>query len=210
MAVIGLTISLICAIPVVLFIWDKFRRKGYDMDFTLENTIIVPAVSSNQNVNNKTAICFYQMTIVNKNLFSTTIKNVEVSAKIGKSWYKTTPHRIKTGKLKDATDVAVLSNGQTSIFIQGWKNLHAEIHRQNALSDGGVLRGSAVFILETDIDKAKHISKLKILISDYLKKRSVKYVKTQDKWLNDAKKNFRIVDKELVQIDDKTFQWRNE
>ncbi len=32
------------------------------MDFALENTIIIPVVSSNQNVSNRTAMCFYHMT----------------------------------------------------------------------------------------------------------------------------------------------------
>lgn len=180
------------------------------MDFALENTIIIPVVSSNKNVNNKTAICFYHMTIVNKNPFSTTIKNVEAFARIGKSWHKTTLCNVKTGKLKNGIDAVILSNGQENVVMMRWKNLHAEICQQDPLPNGGVLKGSAVFMLDVEINKTRDISKVKILISDYLRRRSVKYVRIEEGTFDAMNKNFKIVDKEFTQINDETFEWRDE
>ena len=91
-----------------------------------------------------------------------------------------------------------------------WKNLYAEICKQNALPDGGVLKGSAVFMLDAEINKTRDISKIKILISDYLKKKSVKYVRIEEKTFDAMDKNFKIIDKEFTQINDETFEWRDE
>lgn len=207
---IVLITSLICAISAVLLMLNRFLRRGYDIEFTFENAVIVPIVSSKKHINNNTAICFYSLTIVNKNAFSSTIRSVEAFARIGKSWHETTLYDIRTGKLENGIDAVILSNGQENIVMMRWKNLRGQIQLHNVLPNGGVLKGSVVFVLDADMNKARDIGKVKILISDYLKNRSTKYVRIQERMFDAMNENFKIVDRAFTQTNSKVFEWEHE
>ena len=100
--------TIVIPLLVVFVYWQQqILKAGYHVDFSSENTFVVPIESSNQSVNGQLAIGFYGIAIVNNNSFSSTIKDIELHAKIENKWLKT---RLYTWvQESNATDRVIVS-----------------------------------------------------------------------------------------------------
>lgn len=72
----------------------------------------------------------------------------------------------------------------------GWDNLRTEIGKHNVIPAGGVLSGSAIFILEAkNIDEVSEVTNLEIVVTDYSGNESIHSLKILDEWINHGRKS---------------------
>lgn len=190
---------------------NEESKKGYALDFSFKNTTIVPIRSSNKNIDGKIAVCFYGSAIVNRNTFPSTIKKIEATVKIGKSWLSTILYDIKIGTLENGDNAIVLlsDTSQDMIFLMKWENIHTKINQKKVLTPGEILSGSAVFILDSSIEEAKDIKIIRITISDFLNNKSIQQVNIDTKVFDAISKGFKLIDRGFLQKDNNKLEWIN-
>ena len=97
--IIIMIIGILTLIPVYFLVIEKLKRKGFDFDLSYENLAIIPITSSNKRINGKTAICIYNIDIVNKNTFDTTVKKIDLVLRYHNKILKTYLYNVATGRL---------------------------------------------------------------------------------------------------------------
>lgn len=205
-----LIIGALSLIPVYFLVKDRFLRKGFDFDFSFKNLTIIPILSPNQRINNKIAICIYALNIVNKNTFDTTIKRIELFVKHNNRTLKTHLYNVATGKLSNGDNAVILNNGIDNIILMKWVNINQKIIAKDILSSGGILNGSAVFIIEEQTINPKDVSEVKVVIYDYLENKSSKTLDIDQSVFKGLDKNFKIIDRKFLQNDNNDIQFSDE
>ena len=207
--VVGIA-SFINAFDTIYSKFNSLFEESYDLDVHYRNLIIVPIDSSNQGVNGKFGIFLYNLTIVNINNPPSTIKEVTASAKIGESWLSTKLYSIRTGTDLGMDNSMVLVSERDTIFAGNWENIRTKIALQSILPKGGTLNGSAVFVLDTNMENPKKISELRITITDFSKNRFDKHIKLDAEAFMAFDNHFRAKDRSFRQLDDHTIEWEKE
>lgn len=196
---ITIIIGIFALIPIYFLIQEKRKRKGFDFDFSYKNLTIIPITSSNKRINSKIAICIYNMDIVNKNTFDTTIKKIELVLKYHNKILKTYLHNVATGSLLNGDKAVLLNNGIDNIILMKWSNINEGIISKKVLSSGGIFSGSAVFIVEKQISNLQDISELKLVLYDYLGNKSSKVIRIDQSMFTGLQKRFKVIDKKFIQ-----------
>ena len=197
--IIIISIGILTLIPVYYLVIEKIKRKGFDFDFSYENLNIIPITSSNKRINSKIAICIYNIDIVNKNTFDTTIKKIELVLKYHNKTLKTYLYNVTTGSLLNGDKAVLLNNGINSIILMKWLNINERIISKKVLSSGGVFSGSAVFIVEKQISNLQDILELRLVIYDYLGNKSSKVIHIDQSMFTGSQKRFKVMDKKFIQ-----------
>lgn len=196
---ITIIIGIFALIPIYFLIQEKRKRKGFDFDFSYKNLTIIPITSSNKRINSKIAICVYNMDIVNKNTFDTTVKKIDLVLKYHNKMLKTYLYNVATGSLLNGDKAVLLNNGIDNIILMKWSNINERIISKKVLSSGGIFSGSAVFIVEKQISNLQDISELKLVIYDYLGNKSSKVIHIDQSMFTGSQKRFKVIDKKFIQ-----------
>jgi len=102
----------------------------------------------------------------------------------------------------------IMSNGIDKIVLMGWENIGPKIVQNNVVVPGGVLSGSAAFVI-CDFDKnALNIESIKLVIDDYSGNQTIHDVEFREEWVEGIKKGFRIVNRQFTHNDNGTIQWQ--
>jgi hypothetical protein len=185
-------------------------KKGYDLDFSFENTVIMPVASPNTRVNGKTVIGFFNMSIVNNNTFSSTIKEIDLFVKLDNKWVEGQLFNITTGKIPSGKSSAICSNNIDNIVLIDWQNIKLVISEGKTLMPGAILKSSAIFLFSQSISEIKNIKEIKVVIRDYSRNESVKTVKVEKKLTMLSDKGFKFIDKNFISDGKQNIQWINE
>jgi len=196
---ITIIIGILALIPVYFLIKEKLKRKGFDFDSSYKDLTIIPITSSNKRVNSKIAICIYNIDIVNKNTFDTTVKKIDLVLKYHNKMLKTYLYNVATGSLLNGDKAVLLNNGIDNIILMKWSNINERIISKKVLSSGGIFSGSAVFIVEKQISNLQDISELKLVIYDYLGNKSSKVIHIDQSMFTGSQKRFKVIDKKFIQ-----------
>ena len=178
---------------------EKLKRKGFDFDSSYKDLTIIPITSSNKRVNSKIVICIYNIDIVNKNTFDTTIKKIDLVLKYHNRILKTYLYNVATGSVLNGTKAVLLNNGIDNIILGNWLNINERIMSKEVLSSGGIFSGSAVFIVEEQISNLQDILELRLVISDYLGNKSTRVIRIDQSMFMGSQKRFRVIDKEFTE-----------
>jgi hypothetical protein len=88
----------------------------------------------------------------------------------------------------DSIDAIVLQFKNSNIVLLHWKNLRAEIGEYKILPPGGVLVGSAAFILETsNFDDLAKIKDFEIVVTDFSKNETAHELRFDRSLIDQAK-----------------------
>lgn len=117
--IIVIILGIVVVIPVYFLMREKLKRKGFDFDSSYKDLTIIPITSSNKRINNRIAICIYNIDIVNKNTFDTTIKKIDLVLKYHNRILKTYLYNVTTGSVSNGTKAVLLNNGIQSILLGG-------------------------------------------------------------------------------------------
>ena len=208
--IVIIIIGIVALIPVYFLIREKLKRKGFDFDSSYKDLTIIPITSSDKRINNKVAICIYNIDIVNKNTFDTTIKKIDLFLKYHNKILETYLYNVTTGSVLNGTKAVLLNNGIQSILLGGWSHLNERIMSKEVLSSGGIFSGSAVFIVEEQISNLMDISELRLVIYDYLGNKSSKVIHVDQSMFTGLKKRFRVIDKKFIENKNQEIEFLDE
>ncbi len=186
-------------ITVCFLLREKLKRKGFDFDSSYKDLTIIPITSSNKRINGKMTICIYNIDIVNKNTFDTTVKKIDLVLRYHNKLLKTYLYNVATGRTSIGDKAVVLNNGICSIILGKWLNINERIMSKEVLSSGGIFSGSAVFIVEEQISDLQDVSELRLTIYDYLGNKSTKVIRVDQSMFTGSQKRFRVIDKEFIE-----------
>jgi len=132
------------------------------------------------------------MTIVNVSRFPFTVKELQLRYKIDGKIRSDISHVILTGTVpspqeKKDVDSAMVQCGGANIFLMNWNNLRTEIGLHKTIEPGGVLSGSAYFILNTNaLTKLAQLNEFVFVVTDFSGRESTQKIKIEKDWLEKA------------------------
>jgi hypothetical protein len=164
------------------------------LDINSKNTLVARFISSGNSKSDYMCLAFYGMKIVNTSNEPYTVKDVILRYQLKGKEYSDISYVVITGTIfapldkKEKNALIIHSNGD-SIVCMGWNNLRTEIGKHNVIPAGGVLSGSAIFILEAkNIDEVSEVTNLEIVVTDYSGNESIHSLKILDEWINHGRK----------------------
>ena len=94
---------------------------------------------------------------------------------------------IRSGRDKKDVDAAIVRTGGRNIILGDWNNLRTEIGRHDRIEPGGVLSGSAYFVMDfRDRAKLEQLKEVELVVIDFSGRESKRKVKIENDWLERA------------------------
>ena len=171
----------------------------------IENTTAARFLSAGNGNRENIALLFYNLRIINSLDENVTIRKVVLHYSLLAKQFSTDSHVLLTGAVpspdkKENIDAIVLRVGAANIILMNWKNLREQIAQDKLLLPGGVLAGSAAFILNfKDANDLGKIKECAISIIDYSGNETTKAIPLDNKWVEQAKR--QIVENRRFVID---------
>ncbi|MFC1983816.1 hypothetical protein ACFLVO_02230 [Chloroflexota bacterium] len=191
---INLIIGIITVLMLGFFLWDRYRPRPHRLDINTKQTLFARFGNSSNKAGNW-GIVFYSMKIVNVSRFPITVRDLQLRYKMDGKILSDISQAILTGTSyspydKKDIDSAIVQTGGNNIILQGWYNLRTVIGLYKSIEPGGVLSGSAYFILNTnDHAKLAQLNEFEFVVTDFLGRESTQKIKIEKDWLlkaNDA------------------------
>ncbi len=182
----------------------KFK-KHIKIDINFANTTFARCLLPGNTNNGNIGITFFELKIVNLSEENTTIKEVILRYTLNDKVFTTESYVLLTGTLYSPLDkkdinAIIIKRGSDRIFLMGWNNLRTEIGEYKVLPPGGVLSGSALFVLGFNtIEDLSKIEKFEMVIVDYSGTETVQEIMIQSNWIEDAK--YGLIENKSFSID---------
>ncbi len=173
----------------------KYKQKttSLKLDFNVNNILFSRFVSKGNKKTGNIGIAFYSIKIVNISNEPCTVKDVVLRYEFGDKKYSVISNVLITGiispsKAKLDVNAIIVEMGTDKIIIGNWENLRTKLGLFKILEPGGVLEGSVFYVLEfDDIEKARILENVEIVISDYSGIESIHPIDIQEKWIVQGK-----------------------
>ena len=188
------------------YLIGKFKKKHY-IDINYKNVIIAPVAPIGNRSERKLALILYGLKLVNRSKFPLTFKSVLLKRQVAKTKVFYDSYVIQTGTLKDGKSAIILSNGLANICLVGWRNLREQLGNYKAVPPGGVLAGSAVFLIEEEETAESQTIKWGLIIEDYSNHKTSYLLKYDDEWKRSSNEGFVLVNKRFSQTESGEFIW---
>jgi hypothetical protein len=170
----------------------KFK-KHVKLDINIKNTSLVRCILPGHDNSGNIGLLFYDLNIVNSSDENSTIKQVIVRYSLNGRRFATESVVLLTGTLyspleKKDINAVIVKRGADKIILMNWNNLRTKIGERKALLPGGVLPGSALFVLGIDsVEVISRIRNLELVVVDYSGAEAVQEIKLLDNWIEEAK-----------------------
>ena len=206
--IVGIVVGVIGLIPVIWFIWSKLRPP-HKIEIDYKNVILAPVETADGSYpHGKLALGFYVLRIVNHGDCAVTLKSIRLKCLVGGKLVEGDSYVTQVGTLKTGEPALILSNGIDKIILMGWENIRPKMGQHDVIVPGGVLSGSAAYII-CDFDKgAPRIENIKLVIDDYSGNQTAHDVEFRPEWVEGIKKGFRIVNRKFTHTDKEEIQWQ--
>lgn len=170
----------------------KFK-KHIKLDINVANTTFARCLLPGNTNNGNIGIALYDLKIVNSSEENSTIKEVILRYTLNGKVFTAESYVLLTGTLYSPLDkkdinAIIIRRGSDRVVLMRWNNLRTEIGEYKVLPPGGVLSGSALFVLGFDtIEALSKIKKLEMVIVDYSGTETVQEIMIQSNRIEDAK-----------------------
>lgn len=176
----------------------RYRKKSFsqktpsihaELNIDSKNTLITRFVDSENEKSGNMCIAFYGMKIVNLSAFPYTIKDVILRYHLKGQKFNDISQVVVTGTIyapleKKDINALIVHIRDNDIVLMNWDNIRIEIGKHNVILPGGVLSGSAIFILEAEsIDEVSEIQNTEIVVTDYSGNESCHPIEILDEWI---------------------------
>lgn len=203
--IVGIVVGIIQGI---LFIQSKLRSP-HKIEIDYKNVILAPIETRDGSYpNGKLALGFYLLNIVNRGDSAITLKSIRLKCFVDGKLVDTDSYVTQVGTLQDGRPALIMSDGIDRIMLIGWENIRSKMGQDNVTVAGGVLSGSAAYVI-CDFDKnAINISKVKLILEDYSGNRTTHDVAFRPEWVDQIKKGYRIINRQFTHTDKEGIQWQ--
>lgn len=180
---------------------QKLRQHTLILD--IENTTAARFRNPGHQHSGNIALLFYNLRILNSLDENVTVRKVILHYDLNGKHFSTDSHILLTGAVpssdkKENIDSIILRVGPANIIIQNWENLRMQIDQNKLLLPGGVLAGSALFVLEfKDANDLANIQDCTMSIIDYSGNETKKEIRLENKWIEQAKRQI-VEDRRFV------------
>jgi len=161
----------------LIFLWDRYRQ-NLRIDIDQKNILIARLGMPGHRLDMQIGIAFYNLTVVNLSRSTTTLRDLHLEYKIGRTSKTAVSHVLQTGQVyaplsKKLVDSAVVRAGSASVVLMNWRNFRSQIAEKAALGPGVPVSGSAFFPLcADDFEALKELREVTLVLTDYRGKRS--------------------------------------
>ncbi len=210
-AIVGTAIALA---TIAYFLWDRYRPSPHKVDIDTKNTLFArfgdPLYKSGN-----WGIVFYSMTIVNKSKSPFTVRSLLLNYEVNGEKATVDSTVIRTGSVyspldKGSVDCAIVQSAGSNIVLMRWNNIRGEIGLHKTIEPGGVLSGSAYFLLRfSDRSKLRKLNQVELQLVDFSGKKSKTLLKIQPDWLSEGR-DAVILNREFTQDKDGKFIFARE
>lgn len=206
--IVGIVVGLIGIIQGIWFIRSKLRSP-HKIEIDYKNVILAPIETRDGSYpNGKLALGFYVLNIVNRGDSAITLKSIRLKCLVDGKLIDTDSYVTQVGTLQNGKPALIISNGIDKIVLMGWENIRPKMGQNNVIVPGGVLSGSAAFVI-CDFDKnAINIGNIKLVLEDYSGNQTTHDVEFRPEWVEQIKKGFRIVNRKFMHTDKEKIQWQ--
>ena len=173
----------------------KFN-KAHKININIDNTSFARC-SLPGNINNGNfGLVLYGFKIINSSEENLTMKEVIVRYTLNGKVFSVESSALLTGTLYDPQkkkniNAIIVKHGADRVIHMGWNNITSEIGDNRVLPPGGVLSGSALFVLGfRSIEELSKIKEFKIVIVDYSGNETVHDLAVESRWIDQAKYNW--------------------
>jgi len=173
---------LLAALMAVFFLWDRYRPRPLRIDIDPKNTIVARLGDPDHRLDGRIGIAFYDLKVVNVSRSTTTLSDLHLEYRMGRTRRETTSHVLLTGQVyapleKKMVDAALVEIGGARVVLMNWSNLRSRIAEHVALGPGGVLAGSALFLLDADgFESLKELREVSLVLTDCRGRKSTRTV----------------------------------
>lgn len=163
------------------------------LDIDSKNTLFSRYINSGNSKSGNICIAFYGMTIVNASNNPFTVKDVILRYKFKGNDYNSISHVVLTGTIyapldKKKINALIIHSNGNNIVLMRWDNIRTEIGKRNIIPAGGVLSGSAIFVLETNkIEELAEITNSELVVIDYSGNESIHPIEFLNEWIAHGK-----------------------
>jgi hypothetical protein len=200
----AIIIGLLTLIPVGFFVYDRFLKLPHAVSVEHGNVRFARIISKTDQRNEKLALLVYDLKVINTHSNPITIKEILLRYSDGENIKECRPYSIPTGEIEGKQAIA-MSNSKDQIVI-AWENIWDKVISSNIVPPGGILRGSALFILAMPVDHAHDIKSLSLVVRDFNANESEHISHVQDKWLEAIQNNFSLIDARVKKVGD-NIEW---
>ena len=180
------------------------KNKDLLLSFNSENILVSRISVENHPYNGSLGIMLYSFSIVNSLQESITIKDILLEYELDGKLYTEDAMNLITSNIyvkernENKPSIMCLMPNNDSLFLQNWFNIRNKISKDTLLQPGGILSGSAFYLLrKIDMNSLLKIKNINIIISDYFKTRT-KIPITLDE--NIRKSMLRLIDKSFKHV----------
>lgn len=170
----------------------KFK-KHIKLDINIANTSLVRCILPGNYNSGNIGLLLYDLKIVNSSEENSTIKEVNLRYTLDGKGFTTESLALLTGTLYSPLDkkdinAVIIQRGADKIVLMNWNNLRTEIGEHKVLQPGGVLSGSALFVLGFDsMETLSKVGKVELVVIDYSGAESIQEIKLLDNWIEGIK-----------------------
>ncbi len=197
MVIVEIVLAILTIVGFVY--WVKDRNKGIELDWDLEELWYAAFYDDGDALNGNLVIVFYNQTFVNNSDSDWTIKSVEIAYKVDGKKYQHSSKSVITSPVPTATENSesiIFSNGIDSIVLMGWKNLGTIIGGYPLIPQGGVIKASALYVLECEPAEIEKVSNVFLVITAYKNRVSKQKIKLEAK----MRKGFVLINRKFEYI----------
>jgi len=173
---------LLAALLAAFFLWDRYRPRPLRVDVDSKNTIVARLGAPGHNIDGRIGIAFYSLKVVNVSRSTTTVCDLQLQYRLGQIKREVESHVLLTGQVyapleKKEVDAAIVVVGDARVVLMNWGNLRSRIAEHVVLEPGGVLGGSALFLLDADdFETLKDLRDVRLVVTDSRGRRSTQAV----------------------------------
>jgi hypothetical protein len=108
---------------------------------------------------------------------------------------------------KAGKSAIVLSNGLANIVLMGWDNIRPILGKYETLQPHGVFSGSAVFLFDPQVNNARLLKDVKLVVTDFHGTKSSYPITIQEEWYKPLNDGFAIINKTFTVAKDDSIRW---
>jgi hypothetical protein len=166
-------------------------KKEHNPDVQIEqigpSRISLDGSSQSENI----GLLIYDLKVANTLGEPITMKQVLLRYKWNGKVRETDSNVMRTGKVESSGDDALaieVPDRHANIIVMGWKNLRTVIGEMRPIPPGGVLSGSAIYVLDfSDPNELAKIDEFQLVFDDYSGNRTIHAITRQEKWIDQAR-----------------------
>ncbi len=179
--------GVISVILLAIKIKEKTKPR-HILDFNTKNTFFARFLNKNNKKTGNIGIAFYSLKIINVSDQPYTVKDIIFRYDLDGETFSSISFVLQTGivpsSAKKDVNAIIVNKGIDKLVLMNWDNIRTELGSLDVLQPGGVLSGSAYFVLEfDDIEKLWALENVEIVIIDYSGLESIHPISIQGDWI---------------------------